>query len=89
MAGSSLHTPVEIAAAQGLGMLPMWTIYDHPSDYPLHFVVRSYLVNRGGEHDSHIALAETLEEARGLIPSGQTCLGRQPGDEPQIVETWI
>lgn len=69
--------------------LPMWTIYDHPADYPRHFVVRSYLVGREGEGGSRVHLADSLEEARAFVPPGLFCMERSPEDEPQVVETWF
>lgn len=81
-----------MAASEPPG-LPMWTIYAHPLDHPDHFVVRSYTVVRDGrdgpERDSKIALADSLEEARKLVPPGLYCMTRSPLDEPQIVETWF
>jgi hypothetical protein len=32
---------------------------------------------------------DTLEEARKDIPQGLYCLGRDPNDDPVIVESWI
>lgn len=67
----------------------MWTIYDHPADYPRHFVVRSYLVGREGEGSSRVQLADSLEEARACVPPGLFCMARSPDDDPPIVETWF
>lgn len=68
--------------------LPMWTIYDHPSDYPRHYVVRATIVGRSVPSE-RVQLADTLEEARALVPDGLFCLARSPGDDPVIVETWF
>lgn len=78
--------------------LPMWTIYCRPTDYPNHYVVRRCVViqaehhARGASltlrHDHECQLADSLEEARKLVPPGLFNLHRQPEDEPQIVETW-
>ena len=31
----------------------------------------------------------SLEFVRGMLPRGLFNLGREPNDEPQIVETWV
>jgi hypothetical protein len=70
----------------------LWTIYDHPSDYPNHFVVRRHGIDADFNVplvDAKCKLADSLEEARELLPPGLHCLGREPEDDPVIVETWI
>lgn len=71
--------------------IAMWTIYSHPSDYPLNFVVRRCIVNRYGvAHDAEpCALAPTLEAARAEVPEDCTNIGRNPADDPVIVEVWV
>lgn len=70
--------------------LEMWTIYRHPKDYPLHFVVRKHVVDGAGSRPTpDFSLHGTLDEARGAIPPYRYNLGRYAEDEPQIVETWI
>jgi hypothetical protein len=70
--------------------LPMWTVYDHPTDYPDVYVARLWL-----SLPEPVALPMTLacpeldplrEELANL---GLTSLHRQPGDDPAILETWI
>lgn len=68
----------------------MWTIYDHPSDQPDHFVVRKWVIGPGvAEPTGEFFLCDTLEQARREIPYGLACLQRHPNDDPVIVETWI
>jgi len=70
--------------------LPMWTIYDHPVDYPRHFAIRAAIVSLVETMPSdRVQLADTLEEARKLVPPGLFCQPRSPGDDPVIVETWF
>lgn len=73
--------------------LPMATIYDHPSDYPDHFVVRIIEVGPTGPGNMRsvgVHLADTLEGARRMVPSQfDYRLPRDPSDDPVIVETWI
>lgn len=72
------------------GVLHMWTIFDRPADHPGHFVVRGFDVTRDGPvATDDIQLADSLDEARRLVPRGLYCMPRSPGDEPQIVETWF
>jgi hypothetical protein len=64
----------------------IWTIYDHPSDFPDKFVARCFHYDKPTEA---FLLADTLDEIRRLIPQGLYRLDRQPNDDPVIVETWI
>jgi hypothetical protein len=53
-------------------IIPCWVIYDHPTDFPDHWVVRKQIVNL----DSNLiyyyiaCLCESLDEARQQIPPG-------------------
>lgn len=71
--------------------LPMWTVYDHPSDYPNCFVARQMLVYRDGSQETtQIMISPDLQSIREqMVWRGLTCLGRQPGDDPVIVEVWL
>lgn len=72
------------------GALSMYVICDHPSDYPEYFTVRR-LWMEGGKitHAQHCDLAKTLEEARAFLPPGGVNIGREPHDDPVIVESWV
>lgn len=75
-----------------MGYLDTWTIYDHPSDYPDHWVVRPFRSEDGRVRPGMAKLADTLEEARALVPIDRFGLHRMepsPGDDPVIAETWI
>lgn len=68
----------------------MYVIYDKPADWPNGFVVRVWIVSRaivvpGPVLGSDVA---TLEEARALVPVGHVNIGRNPEDDPTIVEVW-
>jgi hypothetical protein len=69
--------------------LNIWTIYDHPKDYPEHFVVRRWKIETGQAVAGECKLADTLEEARKLVPWQSTRLGRMANDDPVIVENWL
>lgn len=69
----------------------MWTIYKRPRDLPhLEYVARrcEILPNRI-IHTPDVVCAGFLSELRGMFAeAGFTCIPRQPGDEPHIVEVW-
>lgn len=75
-----------------VGLLPMWTIYDKPTDYPDEFVARMHVageVTGAVIGEGAVIRAKTLNEVREKLPPGLHCLGRESADEAQIVETWI
>jgi len=67
--------------------LRMWTIYDHPTDYPDCFVAREFILDKPTEN--LIAGPDIEMLRRHFIEIGMTCLPRAPDDQPQIVETWL
>ena len=71
--------------------LAMWTVYDHPSDYPDSYVARRFDVDADGPRpsDQVIAAPELAIIRKSLHAFGLVPLGREPGDDPKIVETWI
>jgi hypothetical protein len=72
--------------------LRMWTVYDHPLDFPEHWVVRPGRVLRDGYHPAPRAWPfDTLEEARAFIDSLNEGLVRIQGrdrSDPKIREVW-
>lgn len=74
------------------GVVRLYAIYVRPRDLPQHpFVVRGFSV-RPGESvpDRDFRVADDLEGARGQLPANvEINLGRQPDDNPGIVETWM
>lgn len=72
--------------------LSIWTIYDHPLDYPHGFIARRWsITGKGAEATNDVVTADTLVEVRRLLPAphGLFRLPRQDGDDPKIVESWI
>jgi hypothetical protein len=70
--------------------LRIWTIYDHPSDFPDCFIARMSLVSVDGLVPTReIITAATLEELRSQLPGGLYRLNRHPDDDPVIVEVWL
>lgn len=70
-----------------------WTIYDHPLDYPHHYVAREFIISPDGQvrASESIMIADDLEllRERLLIDFGKVALARSPEDDPVIVETWV
>jgi len=71
--------------------LAMWTVYEHPADYPNLFVARMWLILAGGDTmRTHTVLkAATLEELRRKLPPGLVCITRSDNDPSHVVETWL
>ena len=71
------------------GPLEMFVVYDHPRDYPAHFVVRRWVIGeRKFSPTTDFAIADTLEAARAELPPGLHRVPRQRGEDPVIAETW-
>ena len=62
-----------------------WAIYDHPSDFPDHWVVRRWV---SGVPDAVGRGYLTLDAARASLPEGLENLGTEPGEDPVIAEVW-
>lgn len=70
--------------------MKMYTVYEHPTDFPEHYVVRVLtIVPRRVVIDPIGCLCDTLAEARTQIPWGMVNVGRDPTDDPAIKETWV
>lgn len=72
-------------------LLSLWTVYDHPRDYPHGYIARRWEIERTGpEATDDVLHAHDLESIREHLRNlGLTCLARHAEDEPQIVETWL
>lgn len=72
--------------------LYMWTIYDHPSDYPNCFVARQWKISAGETTQTgSFVVAPTLDMLRHcmLADLHLACIARSPEDDPKIVESWL
>jgi len=71
--------------------LSIWTVYDHPTDFPTEFVARRHKVRPGSEPvaTTDLVHGESLAAVRTQIPRGLTRLPRNPHDDPCIVEVWL
>ena len=74
---------------QDIEPLTIYTIYERPKDYTNFFVVRRWTVEHGKNKAQECGLADTLEEARKLVPWQCVRLARMDKDDPVIVENWI
>lgn len=66
--------------------LSIYVIYEKPKDFPDKFVVRQW------ENDKPTMqhwFADSLKEARKMVPPGKVRIVRDPGDDSVIVESWI
>ena len=71
-----------------MNTLSLWTVYDHPTDYPDSYVARRFEVPGGPTDD--VLETETLEALRAEFERrGLVCLPRASGDDPRIIETWL
>lgn len=72
------------------GEFIVYVIYDHPTDFPEHFVVRRWVIDDSGHRPMEIAsLCDSITEARDEIPAGLIRFPREPQEHPSIVESWI
>jgi hypothetical protein len=74
-------------------VMAMWTVYDHPSDYPDKWVARKWLVDGSGTCPTdEVLIASSLENIRELLQilhPGVTRICRDGSDDPCIAEVWI
>lgn len=71
-------------------VITQYTIYERPADHPDCFVVRQWHIYRGDSEpmQGEARTADTLDDARELVPEGLVCIVRSPEDDETIVETW-
>jgi hypothetical protein len=77
-------------AARDEGILSIWTVYDHPKDYPDTFVARRHAAGQGTSGptgDVVIGDIAMIREAMQL--NGFFRMPRAPADDLRIVETWM
>jgi len=71
-------------------MMDWFVIYCHPSDHPKHYVVRRWVIDGGQALPTNeYQLANTLGDARMLVPEGLVRIPREDGDDRCIVESWF
>jgi len=68
-----------------------YVIYDHPRDYPNHWVMRPWFGFENGDIVPALGciLGATLEDVRAWVPPTHTNLGNVYETDPTIYEVWI
>jgi hypothetical protein len=70
--------------------LPIWVVYDHPSDWPQFYVARLHYALPRPEPTGSVLMYRDLDPLREVLADmGCTKLDRFPEDDPAILETWI
>lgn len=73
-----------------MARLPMWVIYDRPTDYPDRAVARLWYSMPQPTPTNGISFGIDVEVLRVRFRArGYTCLPRSPGDDAKIVESWM
>jgi len=70
--------------------LEIWTVYDHPSDFPDHYVARKWIAGRDDPTPTGEVITETdLDALRARLPEGLFPMPPMDGDDSKIIETWF
>lgn len=79
------------AALKPRESMAIWTVYDHPDDFPDCYVARMFVL--GGPEEgptAHIIVAPSLGNIRNVMRQlGLVCMKPDDTDPPQIVESWV
>lgn len=69
--------------------LSIWTVYDHPADYPTCYVARRFEIVAGRVVATRdVFVSPYLYVIRAMIP-GLVRIERSPEDDPTILESWM
>lgn len=69
--------------------LPMFVVYDHPQDFPEHYVAALWLTTPH-TRVRYVLRSSTLDRLRHVLEVfGLVHLHRNDGDDPVILETWL
>jgi hypothetical protein len=84
---SDIHAP-ELVAAVGL---PMWVLYDHPTDIPDRFVLRLWdaLTNTATPIVFLSDTLEGIEKQINAVPGRFFMMERMEGDDPKIIGVFL
>ena len=72
--------------------LAMWTVYQHPLDYPNKFVARRWDIEPGVTKPSaSVIITPDLQTLQDILQfeMGLVRQVRWPQDDPTIVEVWL
>ena len=94
MKASSLLQIQQIMIENGkAGKLSMWTVYDHPLDYPDSYVARLFEITGNGETQitENIIITPDLDLLRHIMIDDLhlTVMDRFPTDDLKIIEVWL
>jgi hypothetical protein len=69
----------------------VWTVYDHPADFPAVYVAREWRMRDGLPMPSGLTLTHVDIEVlrKELAAMGLVRLERAEDDDPVIMETWL
>lgn len=75
------------------GNLAIYTVYDHPMDYPNSYVVKKWIcnVNPSVQDAGFLMVGQDIEKIRDVLigEMGLTPLSRSIDDDPVILENYI
>jgi hypothetical protein len=71
--------------------LPMWVVYDRPSDFPDRYVARQHIIGIAGQQPTDRTMVSlSLDSIRAALANlGLVRVIRSEEDDPVIVETWL
>jgi len=70
--------------------LLIWTVYDHPKDYPDYYVARKFITTPAYViATDDLLLSKNIEALRKILSKTLICLSRSENDDPRIMETWL
>lgn len=70
----------------------IWTLYDHPTDFPDCFVARRFSGMTGKASDQIItgeSPGQVLEKIQAIDPNACQWMPRADGDDPVIIGCWL
>jgi len=77
-------------AARDRGMLSIWTVYDHPADFPDTIIARRFETGAGASGATKDFITGTLTEIRTAMDRcGLYRMPAAPADDENIIETWM
>lgn len=89
---NSIHAVMKMQHdASQRGVLSMWTIYDHPLDYPDVFIARRWEAGAVGvQHTTDTIVSHDVKILRDVfIHAGLTKVMRHESDDLNIMEVWL
>ena len=72
-------------------MLSVWTVYDHPKDFPHNYVARRFEISGGKPRvtDDFIVCPDVDAIRRIMLDNGLYRFERSEGDDSKIIESWM